>query len=191
MKELKDINIKTIDGRMLFCAVAMLSSEDSYKGKGPDEIVSMVSALVDETYEDNPLPLADMINFQLKGDLNKFEAAHYKAFVDMGVSHDAAMAILSSIWVFVNNQWSVPINVPRETTFQRQLESLINMHSLENQSNTPDFLLAEYLLGCLKLWTTITVKRDTWRGDNEVYQEAIPSDSVVEKAFNSDFGPAY
>ena len=33
--------------------------------------------------------------------------------------------------------------------FVRELESLINKFSLENRSNTPDFVLAEYLVSCL------------------------------------------
>lgn len=33
--------------------------------------------------------------------------------------------------------------------FRNELESLINRHSMENGSNTPDFLLAGYLQSCL------------------------------------------
>ena len=35
-------------------------------------------------------------------------------------------------------------------TFQEELEQLINKHSMENGSDTPDFILAEYLTDCLK-----------------------------------------
>ena len=38
----------------------------------------------------------------------------------------------------------------RPPTFERELESLINRFSKENDSNTPDFILAQYLLGCLQ-----------------------------------------
>lgn len=31
----------------------------------------------------------------------------------------------------------------------KELESLINRFSVENRSNTPDFILAEYLVSCL------------------------------------------
>lgn len=34
-------------------------------------------------------------------------------------------------------------------TFRKDLEQLINRHSKENGSNTPDFLLATFLCGCL------------------------------------------
>lgn len=43
-----------------------------------------------------------------------------------------------------------------------ELASLLNRFSQENGSDTPDFLLSEYLLGCLAVWNTITVKRDSW-----------------------------
>ena len=34
-------------------------------------------------------------------------------------------------------------------TFEKELENLINIHSMENDSDTPDFILAEYLRKCL------------------------------------------
>ena len=35
-------------------------------------------------------------------------------------------------------------------TFRRELATLLNKHSKENDSNTPDYILADYLIGCLK-----------------------------------------
>jgi hypothetical protein len=37
----------------------------------------------------------------------------------------------------------------KEEKFRDELEELINRHSMENGSNTPDFVLAEYLVKCL------------------------------------------
>lgn len=34
--------------------------------------------------------------------------------------------------------------------FHRELESLINRHSLENRTDTPDFILADYVVECLR-----------------------------------------
>ena len=48
------------------------------------------------------------------------------------------------------------------TTFERELQSLLNNHSKENESNTPDFLLSEFLTGCLKAYNTALKKRDKW-----------------------------
>ena len=44
------------------------------------------------------------------------------------------------------------------------LASLLNHHSAENESDTPDFLLAEYLVGCLAVYAQATQKRDKWYG---------------------------
>lgn len=49
-------------------------------------------------------------------------------------------------------------------TFEQALERLLNMYSQENGSNTPDFILAQYLSGCLKAWNEAVVAREKWYG---------------------------
>lgn len=46
-----------------------------------------------------------------------------------------------------------------ETPFQKELEILINQYSLENKSNTPDYILAQYLDDCLKAFNKATNNR--------------------------------
>lgn len=46
--------------------------------------------------------------------------------------------------------------------FIKELEDLINRHSLENGSDTPDFLLANYLSECLGVYSRTVKKRDKW-----------------------------
>ncbi len=48
--------------------------------------------------------------------------------------------------------------------FRKDLESLINKHSLENGSNTPDFILAEYLTDCLNAFDKTSKAREKWFG---------------------------
>jgi hypothetical protein len=48
--------------------------------------------------------------------------------------------------------------------FTKELETLINKHSLENESNTPDWILAQYIRNCLNAWNTATQARDKWYG---------------------------
>ena len=50
------------------------------------------------------------------------------------------------------------------STFKKDLTKLINQYALENESNTPDFLLAEYLEKCLLIWNETMVKREKWYG---------------------------
>jgi len=49
-------------------------------------------------------------------------------------------------------------------TFEEELENLINKHSRENTSNTPDYILANYLTDCLDAFNQAIYKRETWYG---------------------------
>ena len=48
------------------------------------------------------------------------------------------------------------------TLFEEELRELLNKHSMENGSNTPDFILAEYLVNCLTLFEKINNDRQKW-----------------------------
>ncbi len=49
-------------------------------------------------------------------------------------------------------------------TFEKELKSLINRHSKENASNTPDWVLAQYLISCLAAFNTAAQHREAWYG---------------------------
>ena len=44
------------------------------------------------------------------------------------------------------------------------LASALNRFCAENSSNTPDWILAQFLLGCLAAWNTGVQQRETWYG---------------------------
>jgi len=46
------------------------------------------------------------------------------------------------------------------TSFKKELESLINSYSVENESDTPDYILTEYLRGCLAIFASAVRLRD-------------------------------
>lgn len=46
--------------------------------------------------------------------------------------------------------------------FRWELEGLINAHSQENGSDTPDFILAQYLIECLNAFDKATRRRTKW-----------------------------
>ena len=50
----------------------------------------------------------------------------------------------------------------RELTFEEELKSLLNRYGKERGSNTPDFILAAYLLSCLATWEARVNERDRW-----------------------------
>lgn len=48
--------------------------------------------------------------------------------------------------------------------FRQELEQVINRHLQENGSNTPDFILAEFLESCLRAFDAAVISRATWYG---------------------------
>lgn len=51
-----------------------------------------------------------------------------------------------------------------KTEFRVEIEKLINRNSMENGSNTPDFILADYLNDCLSAFDTAVNAREAWYG---------------------------
>ncbi len=47
-------------------------------------------------------------------------------------------------------------------SFRKELENLINRHSQEGGSDTPDFVLAEYFIACLEAFNKATRRRAEW-----------------------------
>ncbi len=60
--------------------------------------------------------------------------------------------------------------------FRKELQALINRHSLENQSNTPDFILAEYPDNCLGAFDQAVQQREQWYG-----HATEPADPAADK----------
>jgi len=61
----------------------------------------------------------------------------------------------------------VPIKLSEEdkdSKFYLELTSLINRYSKENGSDTPDYILADYLIGCLKNFNSTVNLRETFYG---------------------------
>jgi hypothetical protein len=54
----------------------------------------------------------------------------------------------------------------RYTRFRDELESLINSRSMENGSDTPDFMLAAFMVDVLMAFDTLMRKRDGWYGSS-------------------------
>lgn len=64
------------------------------------------------------------------------------------------------------------------SNFRTDLTALINRHSLENGSNTPGGILAQYLERCLSAWEQTIEERDRWWGfhpwgTDESVEEAV------------------
>lgn len=48
--------------------------------------------------------------------------------------------------------------------FRNDLQEVINRHCRENESNTPDYMLADYLIECLRALDETINKRASWYG---------------------------
>jgi hypothetical protein len=58
--------------------------------------------------------------------------------------------------------------------FRSELENLINRHSKENGSNTPDFILADYLGDCLDAFDKAVTRRKKWSSPEAQIQPDLP-----------------
>jgi hypothetical protein len=67
-----------------------------------------------------------------------------------------------------------------ESKFQIELEQLINKYSIESESNTPDFILAEYLGNCLNTFNIAIKRREAWYGRNLSEKKVVtPEDEAI------------
>lgn len=56
--------------------------------------------------------------------------------------------------------------------FRKELERLLNCMSTENRSDTPDFILAQYITDCLEAYDRAVNRREVWYGRKTAEPEA-------------------
>ncbi len=61
--------------------------------------------------------------------------------------------------------------VDKSQSFKQELAALLNKYSVEGNSNTPDFILADFLIGCLMRFDTAVNRRDNWYGISPGFQK--------------------
>jgi hypothetical protein len=54
-----------------------------------------------------------------------------------------------------------------------ELTRLLNRHSAENNSDTPDFILARYLLDSLQAFENAVIRREDWYGRSKTENERL------------------
>ena len=57
---------------------------------------------------------------------------------------------------------------------KKEIEGLLNKASRENNSDTPDYILAEYLLLCLDAFEGAVNAREEWYGRKKKVVDGIP-----------------
>ena len=66
-----------------------------------------------------------------------------------------------------------------ENEFRSELKHLLNKHSIEGASNTPDHVLADYLIRCLDNFTETTQNRESWYGVK--LRPGVSSDNIRQQ----------
>jgi hypothetical protein len=61
--------------------------------------------------------------------------------------------------------------------FRKKLESLLNEYNMEGRSDTPDFILADFLDGCLKVFDESVRKRNDWYCNKLIESRDASSDT--------------
>lgn len=54
-----------------------------------------------------------------------------------------------------------------ENEFYRELSALLNKHGIDTMSNTPDFVLAVYVIRSLETWQQTVHDRDQWHSQDK------------------------
>ena len=71
--------------------------------------------------------------------------------------------------------------------FRDDLRGLINRHSMENGSNTPDFILADFVMQCLDAFDIAANRRSVWYSPPE-QSRAISDTSIGMKLSDVEGG---
>jgi hypothetical protein len=88
------------------------------------------------------------------------------------VQQDEGWLTVTTEWLEINciqldaEMLALIHEMERPKTFQENLTALLNHHSKENVSGTPDFILAQYLSESLRNFETATTLRANWRGES-------------------------
>ncbi len=72
--------------------------------------------------------------------------------------------------------------------FEDEIAAVINKHSQENLSNTPDFILACYLMDCMNAFDTAVNRREEWYGRKT--SEALEAIVAIEADSDAAIGAA-
>lgn len=54
---------------------------------------------------------------------------------------------------------------------KKDIAAILNKYSQENRSNTPDYMLADYMLGCLNVYENTISAREKWFGRPDPFKE--------------------
>jgi hypothetical protein len=65
------------------------------------------------------------------------------------------------VYLSTHNPFTPQI-ISEPSDFKKELTVLLNKHSKENGSNTPDFILSNFILNCLQAFDNAVLQRQSW-----------------------------
>lgn len=73
----------------------------------------------------------------------------------------------------IDPKWANDIDVQfkKQEEFTKELKALLNKYSFDNLANTPDFILAEYLLDCFLIYRMAKKDTDKWFGNQPIKEK--------------------
>lgn len=78
--------------------------------------------------------------------------------------------LIDSVWNLFNELRPTPTIMKKEEkkSFEDELKFLINKHSMDSESNTPDFVLTKHLIECLKLYNETIKAKNKFQTPSEL-----------------------
>lgn len=69
----------------------------------------------------------------------------------------------------------------KQSELNKEIRDVLNQHSRENPSNTPDFILADYLEACLVAFENASNQRTAWHSNNPTTVGTLPTEKAQAK----------
>lgn len=106
---------------------------------------------------------------KIKGMAATFDSPNVLVPVEIEITDPKIIAMIERGTI---NEYSITTCDPEdeiddepEKTITNELSSLLNSYCAENVSGTPDFILAKYMIECLKSFNEAVSHRAQWRGE--------------------------
>lgn len=84
---------------------------------------------------------------------------------DIAGTVDAVKYVMEIVEEFKVNEEIKKSLGPQDHSLRGELKTILNRHSMDSRTNTPDFVLADLVLAFLSNLETMLAKRDSWHSD--------------------------
>jgi hypothetical protein len=131
-------------------------------------------------------------NLRGAGVFDDRSAAHVADQLQEGIRQLAQVETVTHRVGSVSVTRTTPVDDPTQSSVEQELSAVLNRYSAEAPSGTPDFILAAYLLDCLRAFNEAVSRRGQWRGEPvEFTPSAVPKTPEEKRAFSRDWDARY